>query len=121
MLLDSNIIIYAAQPAHAALRALIVQHAPATSVISQIEVLGFHKLQGQERTWLEVFFAAAHVLPLSDSAAQRAIELRQKRRMNLGDSIVAATALVHRRTLVTHNTSDFRWISDLELLDPLAS
>lgn len=33
---------------------------------------------------------------------------------------IAATALVHGRTLVTHNTGDFRWIAGLILLDPLA-
>ena len=121
MLLDSNIIIYAAQPVHTALRTLVAEHAPAVSVISQIEVLGFHKLAGQDKVWLATFFAATEVLPLSASAVEQAITLRQKRRMSLGDSIVAATALVHGRTLVTHNTSDFRWISDLELLDPLAS
>jgi predicted nucleic acid-binding protein len=121
MPLDSNIIIYAAQPAHTVLRAFVAQHAPATSVISQIEVLGFHKLEEQDKTWLDTFFAVTEVLPLSALAVQQAIELRQKRRMSLGDSIVAATALVHGRTLVTHNTSDFHWISELELLDPLAS
>jgi hypothetical protein len=41
--------------------------------------------------------------------------------MSLGDSIVAATALVHGRTLVTCNTEDFRWIPNLSLLDPLAN
>jgi hypothetical protein len=43
MLLDSNIIIYAAQPEHAALRQFIETHTPAVSVISYIEVLGYYK------------------------------------------------------------------------------
>jgi predicted nucleic acid-binding protein len=120
MLLDSNIIIYAAQPVHAALRGFIAEHAPATSAISQIEVLGYHKLEEQDKMWLERFFAATDVLPLSTAVVQRAIRLRQERRMSLGDSVVAATGLVHGRTLVTHNMSDFRWIAELELLDPLA-
>jgi predicted nucleic acid-binding protein len=38
----------------------------------------------------------------------------------LGDAIVAGTAVEHRRVLVTHNTDDFRWISEIKLLDPLA-
>jgi predicted nucleic acid-binding protein len=38
--------------------------------------------------------------------------------MTLGDAIIAGTALVHQRTLVTRNIQDFRWISDLELLNP---
>ena len=120
MLLDSNIIIYAAQPEHAALRQFITEHAPVVSVISYVEVLGYHRLTAAERTLLEQFFKATEILPLSDNVIQQAIQLRQQRRMSLGDSIVAATALVHDRTLVTHNTDDFRWIPDLRLLDPLA-
>lgn len=123
MLLDSNIIIYAAQPMHAALRGFVAEHAPAASVISQIEVLGYHGLEEEDKARLENFFAATELFPLSASVVQQAIRLRQDRRMSLGDSIVAATALVHGhgRTLVTHNTSDFRWIAELQLFDPLAS
>jgi predicted nucleic acid-binding protein len=40
--------------------------------------------------------------------------------MSLGDSIIAATAVIHRKTLVTHNTADFDWIKELAILDPLA-
>jgi predicted nucleic acid-binding protein len=40
--------------------------------------------------------------------------------MTLGDAIVAGTAVEHGRVLVTHNTEDFRWISEIKLLDPLA-
>jgi len=42
MLLDSNIIIYAAQAGHATLRQFIAEHTPAVSVISYIEALGYH-------------------------------------------------------------------------------
>ena len=40
MLIDSNIIIYAAKSEHATLRAFIAEHTPAVSAISYIEVLG---------------------------------------------------------------------------------
>ena len=119
MLLDSNIIIYAAQPEHAALRQFIKEHAPAVSVISYIEVLGFHRLNDDDRQFLEQFFQATQMLPLSDGIVQWAVRLRQRRKMTLGDAIVAGTALAHERTLVTHNTEDFRWIDEIKLLDPL--
>jgi toxin FitB len=120
MLLDSNIIIYAAQPEHTALRQFIADHTPAVSVISYIEVLGYHRLSEEEQQFLERFFQAAEVLSLSDAVVQWAIRLRQRRRMTLGDAIVAGTAVAHGRILVTHNTDDFRWISEIKLLDPLA-
>jgi toxin FitB len=119
MLLDSNILIYAALPQHSVLRRLIEQHSPAVSVISRIEVLGYHRLQAAERQLLEQLFDLTEILPLSDSVVQRAIELRQQRKMTLGDSIVAATALIQQRVLVTRNTDDFAWIPGLQILNPL--
>jgi predicted nucleic acid-binding protein len=121
MLLDSNIIIYAAQPDGAALRQFIAEHTPSVSIISYIEVLGYHLLREDDRQFLEDFFKAAKVLPLSNEVAKWAVGLRQRRRIALGDAIVAGTALAHGLTLVTHNTEDFRWISEIKLLDPLMS
>jgi predicted nucleic acid-binding protein len=43
-----------------------------------------------------------------------------KRRLKLGDAIIAATALTHRMPLVTRNTDDFAGIPGLRLIDPLA-
>jgi len=120
MLLDSNIIIYAAQPEHAALRQFIETHAPAVSVVSYIEVLGYHKLTEEDRQFLEQFFQTAERLPLSEAVVQWAVKLRQRRKVSLGDSIVAGTAIAHERTLVTRNTDDFRWIEEIKLLNPLA-
>jgi hypothetical protein len=120
MLLDTNIIIYAAQAEHATLRQFIADHTPAVSVISYIEALGYHRLSEEERQFLERFFQATEVLPVSDPVVQWAIKLRQRRRMTLGDAIVAGTAVEHGRILVTHNTDDFSWIREINLLDPLA-
>ena len=89
-------------------------------MISYIEALGYHRLSEEERQFLERFFQATEVLPVSDAVVQWAIRLRQRRRMTLGDAIVASTALEHGRILVTHNTDDFSWIREINLLDPLA-
>lgn len=59
------------------------------------------------------------VLPVTDLVAREAVRLRQQQKMGLGDSIIAATALVHGRTLVTRNEADFRWVSGLNLQNPL--
>lgn len=93
MLLDSNILIYAAQPQHGSLREFIAEHSPAISLISKIEVLGYHHLGDADRPLLEDLFAAAELLPIDEIVVAEAIDLRQKRKMSLGDSIVAATAL----------------------------
>ncbi len=121
MLIDSNIIIYAAQPQHVALRQWIAQHAPAVSAISYVEVLGYHKLTVPEKQALELFFAATIVLPITQAILEEAVKLRQQHKMTPGDALIAATCLVHTLTLVTHNTKDFNWIADLSVFDPLAN
>ena len=118
MLVDSNILIYAAQPAHARLRQFMAVHAPAVSAVSYVEVLGYHQLDDEERQYLEAFFRLVRVLPLSQAVLDQAVALRQQRKMSLGDALVAGTALAHGLTLVTRNVENFRWIQGLSLLNP---
>ncbi len=120
MLLDSNIIIYAAKPEHDAVRTFIAQHAPAVSAVSYVEVLGYHGLTDAEERLFQTFFETAVILPVDRSVLDSAIQLRQQRKMSLGDALIAATAMVNHLTLVTHNLADFTWIEGLQLYDPLA-
>ncbi|MBI1288665.1 MAG: PIN domain-containing protein [Flavobacteriales bacterium] len=118
-LLDTNIIIYACRPQHEGLRDLIGQNASVVSVISKIEALGYHKLKMQEKLLLERLFQQFEIIDLTDEIASRAIKLRQKKRLSLGDAIIAATALENDLSLMTHNTVDFRNINELRLHDPI--
>lgn len=118
MLLDSNIIIYAAQPKSEWLRAFIAKHEPAVSALSYVETLGYHALSPTERQLLEEFFAVSLVIPILQLALERAVALRQLRRMTLGDAIIAGTALTHNLRLVTRNVKDFQWIEGLQMLNP---
>ena len=118
MLIDSNIIIYAAKPEHGALRAFIAKHTPAVSAISYVEVLGYHRLTELERQHFEEFFAAATILALSETILDQAVKLRRLKKITLGDALVAATALVHSLALVTRNAKDFDWIPELSVLNP---
>jgi hypothetical protein len=119
MLLDSNIIIYAAQPEHHQLRQFLTHQTVCVSAISQLEVLGYHKLTPSKRQLFEEFFQVTPVLPISEAVIQQALSLRQLKKMSLGDAIIAATALIHHLTLVTANVKDFDWIDGLSVLDPL--
>ena len=73
MLIDSNIIIYAAQTGYDDLRRFIAQHAPAVSAVSYVEVLGYHRLTEPEQQYFEAFFAAATILPLSQDVLEQAV------------------------------------------------
>ena len=120
MLIDSNIIIYAAKPEYAELREFIATCAPMVSAVSYVEVLGYHALRPAEEAILRRFFETSVMLPIDQSVLDQAVRLRQKRAMSLGDALVAATALVHRLPVITHNVADFGWIDDLTVIDPLA-
>ena len=120
-MLDSNLIIYAARPEYPGLRRQIEAQSPPVSAISLVEVLGYHRLSDEDRIHFEAFFGASTVLPLSDAVVTRAVSLRQSRKTSLGDSLVAATALVYRLKLMTHNTKDFEGIPDLLVFDPIAN
>jgi hypothetical protein len=120
MLLDSNIVIYSAQPENEFLRQLIAEKAPSVSAVSYVEVLGYHLLTDEERDHFEAFFSEAPLLPLSQPVLDTAVRLRQARKIKLGDSLVAGTALFYGLTLVTRNVADFSGIADLKVLDPFA-
>jgi toxin FitB len=118
MLLDSNIVIYALLPEHEFLRELIAKNHPVVSAISVVETLGFQRITGTEKAFLEKLFTIMETLPISNTIIDLAVSLRQQKKMGLGDSIVAATAIAHHLTLVTRNTEDFTWIADLKTLNP---
>ncbi len=120
MLLDSNSIIYSIKPEFTKLRALIAEHSPAVSAISYVEVLGYHQLTESDEQDFMDFFDTARIIPVSQAVLEQAVKLRQERKMSLGDSIIAATAIVDDLTLITANTADFKWIPNIKLLDPLA-
>ena len=82
-----------------------------------METLGYHHLSAEEKKFLEEFFAASNILLITDSIAGRAVGLRQKHRMSLGDALIAGTALVYQYILIGCNAEDFEWIPDLQLID----
>nr|WP_227788985.1 MULTISPECIES: type II toxin-antitoxin system VapC family toxin [unclassified Nodularia (in: cyanobacteria)] len=83
-----------------------------------MEVLGYHQLNDEDKTYFEEFFNASQILPVSQAVIEQAVRLKQIRKMSLGDAIIAGTALVYDLTVVTRNTDDFRWINELKLLNP---
>ena len=121
MLLDSNIIIYSflTQYQHI-LQAFVNNRNICCSAISCVETLGYHKLSNDEQHYLQRYFNTTLVLPVSQAVIDAAVQLRQQRKISLGDAIFAATALVHNQTLVTRNVKDFDWVDGLKVVDPFA-
>lgn len=119
MILDSNILIYALQANHEYLIELIIDKLPSVSIVSKIEVLGYHRLSFIEKNQFENIFDNLTVLPVTKTIADCAISLKQQQKMTLGDALIAATALEHQLTLVTRNIKDFQWIDGISMIDPI--
>lgn len=119
ILADSNLVIYAASGKYSDLVEWFAENRPVVSAVTLIEVLGYHKLKADEKKVLENLFAELSVIYPSVEIFQKAIELRQQRNISVSDALIAATAVFHNLTLATHNTSDFDWAEDLEVIDPL--
>jgi hypothetical protein len=120
-LLDSNIVIAGASPSSKAIDRDVFEKPYSISVITRIEVLGFHQLTSEDYADLLAVLAGGKELPLDEAVAERAIQLRKQRRMGLGDAIIAATALVHDLPLVTRNLDDFKHVASLMLKNPFTS
>lgn len=117
VILDTNIFIYIA---NGTLPTSIISKTDiAHASVTKIEALGFPTILANELLLLNAFFVESYNLELTNSIVDRAVQLRQAKRMSLGDSIVAATALEHKLELWTVNTGDFKHIEGLKIVNPL--
>lgn len=118
--LDSNVWIEAAAGVPHAARALAKAAAVdwcGFSAISRLEVLGFPKLTPAEENGLIIMLSQFNEVVVSSEVIDRAIQLRRQVKIKAPDAIVAATALLQQAELVTRNTSDFKKISGLAVVD----
>ena len=95
MIVDSNLIILASKEEHGDVRAWLAAADVAVSAISRVEVLGFPHITPSEQAKLDAFFATFEIIPIADPVRDEAIRLKQLKKMSLGDSIVAGTAILH--------------------------
>lgn len=119
ILIDSNIIIYAASGKYPSLVDWLLEQEAVVSAVTMVEVLGYHQLRPAEKIHLENLLSQMHVLYPVRETFHEAILLRQQRSLSLGDALIAATALRETLPLATHNLRDFSWITGLSLIDPL--
>lgn len=116
ILLDSNVVIDAIKPRSPLLLEWLTALEAGVSAISRVEVLGYHKLIEGDRRDLEAYLGSVAVIPISSAVIERAIVVRQARKMSLGDALIAATALVHGLGLATRNVKDFERVEGLTLI-----
>ena len=118
MVLDTNIVIYATEPGSISLSCWLNHPEAEISVVTRIEALGFWRISAEQETLLTTLFGRLPQTELGPKISDRAIMLRQTRRMSLADAIIAATALEHGVPLVTRNMADFQNVHGLRLINP---
>jgi hypothetical protein len=118
-LIDSNVIIDSYLLRYEYLRKLFVPESTFASEISRVEVLGYHKLAEKEDLYLKEVFSVIPCISPSPQIFDAAIELRKKYNLKLGDSIIAATALVHDLSIYTRNLKDFEKIVAINCINPV--
>lgn len=117
MVLDTNIVIYLS---NGTLKKDNFQNRlVVVSIITEIEVLGYQNLSPSEKAEFLEFFKNTEVIPINREIKEISIALRQKTKIKLADSIIAATALARKCPLVTVNENDFKKIKELTIINPL--
>ncbi|MEZ0540589.1 type II toxin-antitoxin system VapC family toxin [Fibrella arboris] len=92
----------------------ILDSEPCISVVTKIELLGFAGI-GQP---IIDFVNESLVIGLTDEVVEQTIALRKKHKIKLPDAIIAATALLQKATIGSHNIRDFQNIKKLKCVDP---
>ena len=91
---------------------------PNISVVTQIEILGWHGSSSSDLIPLTDFVNKATIFSLEAPIVQQTIVLRQYHKIKTPDAIIAATALIHGLTLVSRNVADFKQITQLQVINP---
>ena len=120
VILDSNIIIYSLQPQNENLTNWLKDHTLYVSSITQLEVLGYHKITQDEISFTKRYFSNCVIISIQQNIIEKAITFRQVKSMSLADAIIAATAKHYNLPLITANIKDFKHIENLEIINPLS-
>ena len=88
------------------------------SAVTKIEILGWINATKEQLQPLYEFMEIVNILPINEAVIEKTIAIRQTKKIALGDAIVASTALVYNLVLISRNTSDFKNIDSLQVIDP---
>ena len=121
IVLDTNILIYLSKK-QLDLKVLFQENTRySISVITKIELLGYHFKEEEELRIINGIINALNVIPLTDEIVKLTIALRKKHKIKIPDAIVYASAQSLRGSLYTNNLADFAKINEsVKLYNPMA-
>lgn len=92
-----------------------LDYAFAVSFITEIEVLGAFSISKTKKDQLHDILDDCTIVEMTAEIKQICIKIRQQYKMKIPDAIIAATAIVLKRSLVTSDR-DFEKIKELDLI-----
>ena len=124
-LIDTNILIYFVNrliPAseHTKVKE-ILKASFNISIMTKIELLGWHKLEQLNIESLNKLLSKASIFKLIDEIEGQTILLKLRYNLKTPDAIIAATALVNNFTLITRDQKDFKRIEGIKIYNPFVS
>ena len=120
-LLDTNILIYHTKgesEIRSFLKNISLNGELNISIITKIEFLGWNKHTPDGLKKCKRLIQNTRVFSVNEGVADKAIEIRQGKKIKLPDAVIAATALLNNLTLVTRNVDDFKDVENLFIHNP---
>lgn len=90
---------------------------PCISTITEIELLCWKTATEKYLDVLHNFIHDALVIELETPIKYKTANLRKQHKIKLPDASIAATALIYDLTLITRNTSDFKTIAGIKIIN----
>jgi toxin FitB len=87
------------------------------SEMTALEVLGYASLAPADELTLRKMLGEFARVAVESAVIEEAIRIRKNHRLKSPDAIIAATAILQRAELITGNTTDFKRVSGLSVLD----
>jgi predicted nucleic acid-binding protein len=83
------------------------------SVITKIEILGWKGHTEESFRKTQEFIKDATIFGLEEKIVEEVIKLRRNKKIKIPDAIIAATARVYNKILITNNEKDFKFLTEV--------
>ena len=112
ILLDTNVLIMALNNG-----LVLPQKNYIISVITEIELLSFPKLSEKEDKILRNFLKNFEIIYIDEKIKEKTISIRKNTFLKLPDSLIIATAITKKATLVTADKQILKYKNLVEMID----
>lgn len=116
--LDTNIVIYFLK-GDEQIREILIEELRGlpvfVSVITETELLAYPSLTDRDEEAVNSFLEKTILIPVDSRVARLAAMFRRRRKISLGDGLIAATAVLTQTVLLSRNVKDFQVIPELRI------